>query len=919
MRIAIMLLLIAGAACASAANLVTNGGFEAGLSGWSLSHDWYAKPAGAGTSQAVLAEGEGREGGNALKIVGGGKRGIAMEVFSAYPGRYRLSGWIKCQDLGAAGASILAEWMSGDGKWISGSSAGGVSGTADWTFVESEVEAPAAARSVHLDLLVSEPNDGTVWFDDIAFERLPGGLPVPATPSIQAQTPTGGDACLEVTWDPKALTAGTIRLLIYCESQAFTTTEGLVPRAFGEADSGKESVGCLTNGTTYYVAAAAVNGDSKVSAAGQPVSAEVRDRQAPRPGWVEAYSSKPGQVHVRWSPHVLDMDVQTLEVGTGDDNAYKSLAKYDVAGVQTIPRPLYMTSALYSVDDDIPEATTRLGVRCIDGAGNVGEIAWVDLQPEPQAGEGPLPAAVWTAPPTAQLPVDANAPEKPSSDFSLSLMQGQSRGFQVMVKPNVDLTDVRVSVGPLKHENENSYIDPYWVAYHFVDYVKLEANSVATPPDELVWKAPAEYPDALSDDRARDLPAGRLQPIYIRVTAKNGDRCRPGLYTGTGTVWSPQGSASFTLSVRVEPVALPDKPRLKFVYWSSWDDPAKALGAAPDSEDRWRVLARQGELMRAHHQNSVVVPAGLARPFKRPDGTLLFDWTAFDRYIKVFQDQGVDALLCLSHMGGRTTGAWECPTMSSHAYGVYDARTGESSQIDVIDLLPSIAAHIDEMGLTDRFCVHVADEPIPQNLESYKALSARVKAAAPKLRRIDAIHVPDLMGSLEIWVPQINYLNQWQEQYRAAQQAGNELWFYIAWVPQGHYPNRMIDSHAIKPRILHWMNSLYDTTGYLHWALDRWSIPLDSLKSPGDQYICWPSKRYVANSSLRYEAEREGLEDCELMFMVRDKLMERGKTREEAQAEVERIGEKAVREFEDFTHDYAELEQVRAEFVRLLQ
>ena len=166
----------------------------------------------------------------------------------------------------------------------------------------------ATTTTTGIFTLIYQP--GTVWFDDIAFERLPGGLPVPSTPSIQAQTPTGGDACLEVTWDPKALTAGTIRLLIYCESQAFTTTEGLVPRAFGEADSGKESVGCLTNGTTYYVAAAAVNGDSKVSAAGQPVSAEVRDRQAPRPGWVEAYSSKPGQVHVRWSPHVLDMDVQ---------------------------------------------------------------------------------------------------------------------------------------------------------------------------------------------------------------------------------------------------------------------------------------------------------------------------------------------------------------------------------------------------------------------------------------------------------------------------------------------------------------------------------------------------------------------------------------------------------------------------------
>ncbi len=257
--------------------------------------------------------------------------------------------------------------------------------------------------------------------------------------------------------------------------------------------------------------------------------------------------------------------------------------------------------------------------------------------------------------------------------------------------------------------------------------------------------------------------------------------------------------------------------------------------------------------------------------------------------------------------------------MASHGYTITRADTGASEQIDVLEVLPAIQAHIEEMGLIDRFCVHVADEPIPQNLESYRQLSARVHEAAPKLRRIDAIHVPDLQGSLEIWVPQLNYFEQWLDQFRAAQAAGNELWFYIAWVPQAKYPNRMIDSAAIKPRVLHWLNALYDTTGYLHWALNWWNISLMSLNSPGDQYITWPSARFVANSSLRYEAEREGLEDCELMFMVRDKLMERGKTREEAQAEVERIGEKAVTEFEDFTHDYAELEQVRAEFVRLLQ
>ncbi len=920
MRYLLTILCLALAVNGLAAGLLQNTDFEAGLAGWSLAHSWYAQPADAGTSEIVLGEGEGRDGGNALKIIGGGKRGLAMQTSAAFPGTYRVGGWIKCENLGDAQASILAEWMGRDergglGRWIKGDSPGGITGTTDWTYVEQQFDAPPDARGVHLDLLVNVPNEGTVWFDDIILERVPGGLPVPASPDIRVETPVGEDACFQVTWDAAALTPGTVTLLIYCEPEPLSDPASLIPRAVADADTGSGFLRSLGNGTTYHVAAVAVNGDGQRSTISQGIQATAADRQAPRPGWIEAYSTDTDDIRVCWSPHVLDTDVVALEIGTERDGQFRSQSKCDVAGIYDVQRPLYTTIPLFTSYESMPEGTTRVGVRCIDRAGNVGEVEWLDVEPQPQS-DAALPAELWTAPPTEQLPVDAAAPPERSDAFSLSLMQNQSRGFQVMLKPQADLQQVRVSFAPLAHEDGESFIDPRWLAYHFVNYVTLEANSRATPEDELVWQAPGEYPDELSDDLVRDLPAGRLQPIYIRVTAPEG--AEPGRYTGRGSVWSPQGTATLSLTVQVEPVAFPAEPRLKFVYWSSWNDPCEALGVTTDSEDGWRVLARQGELMRTHHQNTVVISYALIRSWRDENGELRHDWTAFDRTIRTFQEQGVDALFCLSHMGSRTSGEWECPTMRSHGYTVRDLQTGQTSQIDVLDVLPDIEAHVESLGLIDSFCVHVADEPIPVNLESYKALSARVKAAAPRLRRIDAIHVPDLLDSLEIWVPQLNYLKQWEQEYRAAQQAGNELWFYIAWVPQGLYPNRMIDSYAIKSRVLHWMNALYDTTGYLHWALDRWSIPLTSLGSPGDQYICWPSRRYVANSSLRYEAEREGLEDCELMFMVRDKLMQDGKTREEAQAEMERIGRQAVEAYEDFTRDYAEMERVRAELIEAL-
>ena len=86
-----------------------------------------------------------------LKFVGQGKRAIAMQVFPVYPGRYRVTGWIKCEKLEQTGASVLCEWMSADNKWMSGDTAISVTGTTDWKAFDTVVEArDGAARSISI-------------------------------------------------------------------------------------------------------------------------------------------------------------------------------------------------------------------------------------------------------------------------------------------------------------------------------------------------------------------------------------------------------------------------------------------------------------------------------------------------------------------------------------------------------------------------------------------------------------------------------------------------------------------------------------------------------------------------------------------------------------------------------------------------
>lgn len=909
------------------ASLIVNGDFEKGLDNWSTNHSWYEQPKGAGLSEVVIADGEGHDGGKTLKLVSKGNRGIVMQVFAAYPGRYKVSGWIRCQGLGDARAGVLLEWMARDNKWLRGDWAVEVTGDQEWKRFETVLEAHPDTRSVHFDLIVTSPNNGTVWFDDIACERLPGDLPTPQPPRVTAETPQGAEGCLQIAWDPASLTPGTVRLLIYCEPKPFDANDQLVPKAVADADEGKVSVWSLENGRTYHVAVMAVNADMQASGLGERVTAQPQDRQPPRPGWLAAEALTGGRVQLSWSPHILDRDVKTIHfcVRAAEGQEPHLLKSVDVATLYDRPRPFYCVAPWISEEVvlpagiDLASGGVTMGVFAEDRPGNRSETQWVDATPLGAYPDAEAPCVLTTATPTTQVRRDSAPPEPGDleTSFELCTLRGEPEGFQVLVWPTQTLHRVRVRFEPLVSEDGKSRIAPEWLAYHFVDYCHIEKNSRATPKEELLWEGPSDYPDELADDPVRDLPAGQCQPVFIRITAP--PNATAGTYHGKAYLEAAEGRRAFDINLRVSSIRFPDKVTLKFVYWFSWDAPCKQFGVEQYSEDGWRVLYRMGELMTAYHQNVVVVPWSLVQTWQRPDGTLVHDFSRFDRFIRTFQQAGVDTGFCISHMGSRTTGEWDCPTMSAHNHRVRLAATGEERWISVLELLPALQQRAEELGILERTMVHVADEPTKVNVESYRELSAKVRQAAPQLRRIDAIHVPDLRGSLEVWVPQLNYFEQWLDQYKAAQAEGYEIWFYVAWVPQGKYPNRMIDSAAIKSRVLHWLNFIHNTSGYLHWALNHWSIPLSSLESPGDQYICWPSTRFIADSSLRYEAERDGLEDCELMFMLRRELERRGVSPGDAHRRVAHIAEEAVRGFQDYTRSWEDMNAVRQRLLAELE
>jgi hypothetical protein len=512
------------------------------------------------------------------------------------------------------------------------------------------------------------------------------------------------------------------------------------------------------------------------------------------------------------------------------------------------------------------------------------------------------PFSVWVTNSLDTVFKDTPPPAQPSAAMSLMAAGGEYESAQIVIVPQADLDAVTFSVSSPRASGER--IPASRVQCRFVGYQWVEENSKAAPPEEVTRKAPAWFPDDLREERSVAVKQGENQPLLVTVSVPRNTPA--GIYKGTVRVKAAGAYVDVPLAVEVLPFNLPERPSLFVTNWFSVGAIANHYKVQAYSREFWRLLEPFARDMAAHRQNVVMVPPDLVDVYIEADGSLTFDFPRFDRWVGIFEKAGCADRLEIMHMGGRTTNEWECPTFTIGKRPALVRATGERQDIEIEQFLPGLVKHLKEKGWLEKSMLHVADEPIPVNVESWKEAARRVHAAAPELRRIDAIHVPGLPGDLEVWVPQLNFFDESYTLFHDAQQKGVcELWFYTAWVPQGKYPNRLMDFALIKPRLLHWINYLYGATGYLHWGLNWWDLKLGAF-SPGDEWIVYPGKN-GPRGSLRWEAMRDGLEDYEYFRLLAAK---------KGDARAQELGRRLMRSITDYGRDPEKLLSIRRQMAR---
>lgn len=531
----------------------------------------------------------------------------------------------------------------------------------------------------------------------------------------------------------------------------------------------------------------------------------------------------------------------------------------------------------------------------------------------------------WTIDPLTKVFQDSQLTH---SDIAFTeVARGEYATLQIVVRCDKKVESLIAELEPLVCGKTNKLEN---IKVRFVGYVPYKLAATEPASDRLI-SPPAMCPDILLEDKTITLQANKNQPLWLTVEVPK--TAAPGIYTGTvkisGSADGQTLTANIPVHIKVYNVTL-GKSRLWLTQWfymsryrqSELTDVnlAKLEKFSPQYWDLMRKYARN---MAQHRQNMALIsPLEMTEYSFAPDGRLQFDFTNFNRAVRIFIDEGVIGRIEGGHLGGRINNEWTNnfeTFIYIFKYGKFIKSSAEPQTAEAVNFysqfLPALVKHLRQNNWLNIYVQHIADEPITQNKQSYDTFVRLVRKYAPELKIIEACHTTQLAEPINIWVPQLNYLKQNFDFYKQHQKSGDEVWFYTCMYPQGEFANRFWELPLIKTRILHWINFKYGITGYLHWGYNFWNdnpyknTGFEHTKMPdGDEWIVYPGIDGPLDS-IRFEALRDGVDDYELLSMLA----------ESNPAAAKRLVEKHILAFDKYNTNIKSFRQTRRQLLEALE
>lgn len=475
--------------------------------------------------------------------------------------------------------------------------------------------------------------------------------------------------------------------------------------------------------------------------------------------------------------------------------------------------------------------------------------------------------------------------------FNHVAWRGEKVFAQAVVSSEEELKDLRLSVSDLR--NGKSLIGAENIRLQFVSYVVSDLldttkyGQCGSREDKSKW-GEVLVADVLDINDSMTVPAGRKQPVWMTVSVPSD--ARPGKYSGKLTVTSSNAKArSLNVELTVADHVLPPARDWAF-HLDLWQNPysvARYENVPLWSEAHFEAMRPVMRMLAEAGQKSVTATI-MSRPWngqtedafgsmvtkiRRIDGTWLYDYTIFDRWVEFMFSLGIDRQInCYSMIPWALQFDYIDQATSSPA--TFQAAPGSEEYNEYWGaFIADFARHLKAKGWFEKTMIAMDERP----LESMQAVLGLIRKIEPafKISLAGNYHEPVIYDIVDF----SETFSGKQEFPESAKTKRKELGltttFYTC-CAEAH-PNMFVISNPDEAAWLGWFAQAEGYDGYLRWAYNSWTIdPLTDARfrtwPAGDCFVVYPGGR----GSVRFSKLVEGIQNFEKVRILRSRWQETG-------------------------------------------
>lgn len=475
--------------------------------------------------------------------------------------------------------------------------------------------------------------------------------------------------------------------------------------------------------------------------------------------------------------------------------------------------------------------------------------------------------------------------------FNHVAWRGEKVFAQAVVSSEEELKDVRLSVSDLR--NGKSLIGAENIRLQFVSYVVSDLldttkyGQCGSREDKSKW-GEVLVADVLDINDSMTVPAGRKQPVWMTVSVPSD--ARPGKYSGKLTITSSNAKArSLNVELTVADHVLPPARDWAF-HLDLWQNPysvARYENVPLWSEAHFEAMRPVMRMLAEAGQKSVTATI-MSRPWngqtedafgsmvtkiRRIDGTWLYDYTIFDRWVEFMFSLGIDRQInCYSMIPWALQFDYIDQATSSPA--TFQAAPGSEEYNEYWGaFIADFARHLKAKGWFEKTMIAMDERP----LESMQAVLGLIRKVEPafKISLAGNYHEPVIYDIVD-FSETFSGKQEFPESAKAKRkELGLTTTFYTC-CAEAH-PNMFVISNPDEAAWLGWFAQAEGYDGYLRWAYNSWILdPLTDARfrtwPAGDCFVVYPGGR----GSVRFSKLVEGIQDFEKVRILRSRWQETG-------------------------------------------